>query len=380
MLLPPGRLHDALEPLRALLAGSDISVANYESATGDREVRPSHDISLVASPEWIRTAGEHFRALTVANNHACDLGRRGLEATIEAAALAGVVPIGGDDQDPWQTRVLVEKGGKRVCAVAWTSFVNSEARACPASGKLALAGLDGAGTRAIERAVARARGSGCDATIAIFHGGKEYELQTVSRLAQARVAAEAGADAIVVHHPHVPSAVQVYETRDGRRVPVFASLGNLVSNQGESYRPPLPPVSPGHYVSLNAWTRLGVLADLEWTWPTGGGPREHPKLAYGYHLLWTDNEHAADRDETMPRITVRPIDPLADHVLIDRLSTDPAGPVRLFEDPCWIERGITRCAPTSPARAARRRGAPLATDQALEGVRRSLSRRGSVGG
>jgi hypothetical protein len=132
-------------------------------------------------------------------------------------------------------------------------------------------------------------------------------------------------------------------------------VGNLVSNQGESYRPALPPFSPEHFVSLNAWTRLGVIADLQWAWPTEGGSRERPSLAYGYHLTWIDNEHAVRRAEPMPRITVRTLDPTEDRPLIDRLSIDPNGPIRLFEDPCWIERGVTRCTPTPSAQAARRR-------------------------
>src|SRR4029077_14255194 len=106
--------------------------------------------------------------------------------------------------------------------------------------------------------------SGCDAVITILHGGTEYEPQAPGPLLQARHAALAGADAVVIHHPHVPSPVEVIATPDGRRVPVFESVGNLVSNQGESYRLPLFPNSPRRLISLNAWTLLGVLADLEW--------------------------------------------------------------------------------------------------------------------
>jgi Bacterial capsule synthesis protein PGA_cap len=344
MLEDPSRLGDALEPLGPLFAGADLAVANYEAATGDPAAMGAHDISLVATSEWMRAASRYFHAVTVANNHACDLGRRGLESTLEAAREAHVTALGGDDRSPWQPRVLVEKEGRRVCAVAWTTFVNSEAHACPGSGKLAMAGYDSAGMHAIARAVSSARASGCDATVAIFHGGTEYEAQTPSALALAHVAAEAGADAVVIHHPHVPSPVSVYTTRDGRSVPVFASVGNLVSNQGESYRPEFRPVSPEHYVSLNAWTRLGVIADLEWSWPVETSTDTRPSLAYGYHLTWTENEHATNRAEPRPRITVRPLDPALDRSLIGRLETDPDGPTRLFDDPCWLERGVTRCA------------------------------------
>ena len=209
MLSLPERLHEALEPLGALLSGADIAVANYESATGDPGVLLGpHNISLAAPPSWLVAAGEHFHALSLANNHACDLGRRGLEGTVAAAHDAGVIALGADDKAPWQARVLVDKDGHRVCAVAWTTFVNkSEARACPASGKLAIAGQGAAG-RARHRPRDRrgARAAGCDATIAILHGGVEYGDAGVGRSGvQARVAADAGADAVVIHHPHVPS-------------------------------------------------------------------------------------------------------------------------------------------------------------------------------
>jgi poly-gamma-glutamate synthesis protein (capsule biosynthesis protein) len=347
MLLPPERLREALLPLGALLSTADIAVANYETSTGDPGRFPPRDISLAAPAEWLAAAGSSFGAVTVANNHACDLGARGLTATLAAARAAGVIAIGGDERSPWEPRTLVEKEGRRVCAIAWTTFVNAEGHACSGSGKLALAGLDREGEREIARAVAHARASGCDATIAIFHGGKEYETQQWSSLVQARVAAEAGADAVVIHHPHVPSPVRVYVARDGRRVPVFESVGNLVSNQGESYRPSYPPVSPEHLVSLNGWTRLGVIADFEWAWPVGAEPGAHPSLAYGFHLTWTDNEHATNRATAMPRIVVRPLDPAQDLALIARLRTDRDGPTDLFDDACWMDRHGSRCVPVA---------------------------------
>jgi hypothetical protein len=355
MLSPPERLHDALEPLGVLLSGADIAVANYETATGDPSVLLGpHNISLAAPPAWLAAAGEHFHALTLANNHACDLGRRGLEGTLAAARDAGVIALGADEKAPWQARVLVEKDGHRVCAVAWTTFVNTEARACPASGKLALAGQGAAGEHVIARAIAGARGAGCDATIAILHGGLEYETQDWAGQVQARVAADAGADAVVIHHPHVPSPVHLYETRDGRSVPVFVSVGNLVSNQGESYRPPMAATSPYRLVCMNAWTRLGVIADLEWSWPRDAS-HDRPSLAYGYHLTWTENEHATDRDAPMPRIVTHPLEP--EDPMAVRLARDKVGPTELFEDPCWMERGITRC-PTPAPRAPNAAGRP----------------------
>jgi poly-gamma-glutamate synthesis protein (capsule biosynthesis protein) len=345
MLLAPERLRDALAPLGFLFSTADIAVANYESSTGDASRFLPRDISLAAPPAWLAAAASSFRAVTVANNHACDLGRRGLEATLAAARDAGIIAIGGDEKRPWEPRTLVEKDGRRVCAVAWTTFVNADGHACSGSGKLALAGLDREGERAIGRALARARASGCAATVAIFHGGKEYETQRWSGLVHARVAADAGADAVVIHHPHVPSPVRVYVARDGRAVPIFESVGNLVSNQGESYRSSYPPVSPQRLVSLNGWTRLGVIADLEWAWPAGADHAVRPSFSYGFHLTWTDNEHATNRATAMPHIAVRLLDPIEDLALIGKLKTDRDGPTDLFDDVCWMDRHGSPCVP-----------------------------------
>ncbi len=362
-LSTPERVGEALAPLGPLLDQVDLAVANYESATGDaRFFGAGKSISLAAPPEWMgQIARSRFRALTVANNHACDLGKSGLEATLDAARSLDVIALGGDSVDPWRARVLEEKGGHRVCALAWTTIVNGGG-SCKRSGELAIAGFDRKGTTRIEHAVARARADGCDAVIAIIHGGREYAPQIWGPRLQARRAAEAGADAVVIHHPHVPSPVDVVTTQDGRRVPVFESVGNLVSNQGESWQPSLPPQSRERLISLNAWTRVGVLADLAWSWPArpsgasratsptpARGLRPHAPLSWGYHLVWTDNDHAAHRDDPTPNISVRPLDPTADRQLVERLATDEQGPKRLFFDGCWLEASSKRCDSSVPA-------------------------------
>jgi len=345
MLLPVERLHAALEPLAPLLATADVAVSNYETATGGTELfRGAHNMSLAVPDAWLAEAGTFFHAITVANNHACDLGRGGLTATLAAAKQAGVVAVGGDaGRDPWQPRVIDEKDGRKVCAVAWTTFVNAEGHACKASGELAIAGFDHKGSLAIELAVARARRSGCDGIVAIFHGGEEYVGPTLGVREQAKIAADAGADVVIVHHPHVPAPTEVIVTRDGRKVPVFESVGNLLSNQGESYELPNSPVSKTRLIAQNAWTRLGVLADLRWSWPAAAPFHERSSFTYGYHLTWTENDHLQHRADPMPHIATRPLDPKIDHALILRLSSDEQGPIRLFTDPCWLEASGARC-------------------------------------
>jgi poly-gamma-glutamate synthesis protein (capsule biosynthesis protein) len=314
-----------------------VVVGNYEAATGALE-KKAFRLAYAATPDWLESLpAAGIKAVTVANNHACDLDYDGVEATLEAADSGGLTVLGGDAKgDPWAPRVIAERGGKRVCAVAWTTFLNAEG-GCAKTVRLAVAPEGPAGRQKISAALLRARGA-CDATIAIVHGGVEYVPQTPGLITMARQAADAGADAVVMHHPHVASPVVVHRTKDGRKIPIFASVGNLVSNQGESWKPPMFPVlrENRRLVCVNGWTRLGVLADLAFDF---GSREAGAHLSWGFHLLWTDNEHAIDK-AVVPKIATRLLDPDKDAETLSRLSDDEAGPVDLFDDPCWIERPL----------------------------------------
>jgi Bacterial capsule synthesis protein PGA_cap len=345
-LVTPSAIHAALAPLAPLFAKADAVVANYEAATGDLDPKVAR-LEYAAPHGWLEELPKAgLQAVTVANNHACDLGEPGLDATLDAASKSGLVALGADATDPWAPRTIVEEGGKRICAVAWTTISNSDG-VCSRSRRLAVAPLTGAGKQRIDRALAKARAQ-CDATIAILHGGEEYAPQTTMVMDQASHAAEAGADAVIIHHPHIPSPVVVHPTRDGRNVPLFASVGNLVTNQGESWKPPMFPVLPENrrLVCVNGWTRLGVLADLSFAFDA-----KETRLDWGLHLVWIDNEHAVDRAIATPKIAARLLDPEKDRAIIDKLSEDTRGPRALFSDPCWIEHGSTSPRCTTPAGA-----------------------------
>ena len=354
----PASILAALAPLRPLFGQADAVIANYEAATGDVDPK-AFRLAYAAPAGWLEELPKAgLRGITVANNHACDLGAPGLEATLDAASKSGLLALGADGADPWEPRAIVEQNGKRICAVAWTTLSNAEG-GCSRSRHLAVATLDGAGKQRIDRAMAKARAM-CDATIAIFHGGQEYAPQTTLVVDQAVHAAEAGADAVIIHHPHIASPVIVHATKDGRQVPLFASVGNLVTNQGESWKPPMFPVLPENrrLVCVNGWTRLGVLADLSFTFDSspaaspGASPSKRPRLEWGTHLVWIDNEHAEDRNVATPRIAARLLHPQHDSVIIDALTMDRRGPLALFSDPCWLERTAGTGTLTHDARCA----------------------------
>lgn len=335
-LLEPASISAALAPLVPLFESADAAIVNYETATGSISGIDTSTLSLAAQPDWMRAVAQSkITAITLANNHACDLGRRGLAASVGTAAALSVTALGASTGDPWEPKTIASQDGRRVCAVAWTTFVNDRRHGCAEAGRLAVAPPSREGRMRVARAISRARRSGCDAVVAIAHGGEEYAPQTAGMMALANAAAEAGADAVVLHHPHVVSPLVVHDTEDGRHVPIFASLGNLVSNQGESWTSDYPATQRDrHIVYLNGWTRLGMIADLSFQLDA---PKQ--KLAgWGYHLVFVDSEHVLDKSNPHPRIAARPLDPTGDRTVIDKLARDAAGPRAVFEDRCWIEK------------------------------------------
>ncbi len=64
---------------------------------------------------------------------------------------------------------------------------------------------------------------------------------------------------------------------------------------------------------------------------------KRPALSFGYHLLWTDNEHAEDKKAESPKIATRLLDPDKDAAVIARLRDDARGPVAVFDDAAWIK-------------------------------------------
>lgn len=343
-LISPAAIGGALAPLAPLFGKADAAIANYEAATGEVDDKTAR-LAYAAPRGWLSALHDAgLKGVTVANNHTCDLGESGLSATLEAAPASGMLALGGDARDPWAPQVLAMRGNHTVCAVAWTTLMNAQG-GCSHSKQLAVAPPGRVGNARIDRAIARSLAE-CDATVAVFHGGQEYVPQTSTILEQAKHAAESGADAVVIHHPHVASPIVVHETRDGRKVPIFASVGNLATNQGESWKPSMFPVmrTNRRLVCVNGWTRLGVLADLSFSFSD-----ESVRLDWGFHLSWTDNQHAQDRNVAVPKIEARLLDPTADRVIIDKLREDSSGPNALFSDPCWFERAganDARCSAT----------------------------------
>jgi Bacterial capsule synthesis protein PGA_cap len=230
-------------PLVPVLRRNDAAVVNLEAPVSGQE-RPRRGANVFDAPPQM-LAGLKRAGVTVAsfaNNHCLDQGPQGIASTRAQLAEAGLKAVGaaGTEAEAWQPLVL-EKHGFTVGLLAMTRWRNGlrngQGAAQPhvPTAPYARDPETGGRSRAQVAALVRAEAAKVDALIVSMHWGVEDEsrpLREDRALAVALV--EAGALAVVGHHPHVLQPVEWITRKDGTRGLVAFSLGNLVSNQSAS--------------------------------------------------------------------------------------------------------------------------------------------------
>lgn len=243
----------AMEPVRDLIEGADLAVANLEGpaaanlvgANGTPVAEPpsrydgriydgyplfNYHPSIITD---LRRVG--FDVLQTANNHSLDRGSLGVDRT--AAALeAARMPYTGTRRSNvpaagfrWSTSYTVRRDGHayKFAFIACTFSTNGLP---DRRGQVLHCYNQRAELMAQIRALRADRGNA--AVIVMPHWGIEYQPRPAAQeVALAQDMAEAGATAIIGTHPHVVQPEAMLRTRDGRGVPIVYSLGNFISNQ-----------------------------------------------------------------------------------------------------------------------------------------------------
>jgi poly-gamma-glutamate synthesis protein (capsule biosynthesis protein) len=208
--------------LLPLLREADLRVVNCECA-----------LTRVRKPVWKSGAvfkGDpaHVKALRVvpfevaclANNHVLDYGVRGLAETLRVLHREGIRTVGaGLSEREACTPLTLTVNGIPLHIINFSEGEDLTA----ARGGPGVFGWDI--PRVIDEVRRRKRAGGI--VLAIGHCGLEYVPYPPPYVVTAfRAIADAGADCVIGHHPHVP---QGFERHRGR--PIFYSLGNFVFYQ-----------------------------------------------------------------------------------------------------------------------------------------------------
>lgn len=219
--------------IRGIASRADVAFANLENPVGTGTPIPFSGFRFRAEPETLgglKEAG--FDVLSIANNHMSDNGRAGVALTAQFLKEAGFAFAGaGENEAAARAPAVLDVQGQTVGFLAYgeSRFANQVHFAGEK-----LAGIALADPVHMKEDVAQARRTGAEVVIISLHAGTEYrETPDSYQRSLLDAAADAGADIVLGHHPHV---IQPLEKRGESWI--ISSLGNLVFDQmwGEHVR------------------------------------------------------------------------------------------------------------------------------------------------
>lgn len=222
------------------LRDADLTIINLESPfinTKDYFV-PTGSFIFKTDPsaiEGLILAG--IDLVSLANNHSLNQGLTGLQESFSILNEAGIKYVGaGNNELEARQAEIFEINGERFALLAY---------AYPDDNSVATSNQAGIANMDIDRMKADVRRLKEEGNIVIvnMHAGTEYVTEpNWQQVNFAHAAIEAGAEAVIGHHPHWPQTFEFYQGK-----PIIYSLGNLVFDQMWSLE-----------------TRQGLLAKLSW--------------------------------------------------------------------------------------------------------------------
>ncbi|QPM90562.1 CapA family protein [Pseudooceanicola algae] len=239
----------------AIAAGADLSIGNFEIPLTDRGQPVEKLLNIRTSPDVAdSTPALGLKVVTIANNHAVDYGREGLEDTERLLRQAGLDVIGAGTDRARAARLTVHRvGGVRVGIIAFSTLTPTGMAASDLRG--GISGLhvetgyeidpwyqqEEPGDPSVVKIRTRIRAedltwaqdrvraarADCDVLIVTLHWGfgSGEDLAEYQRpLAEAMI--DAGADVIHGHHPHAIHAIGFHAGK-----PILFSAGTYLGQQ-----------------------------------------------------------------------------------------------------------------------------------------------------
>lgn len=246
----PARGLEALSPdIKKLFAKSDIVLANLECTLPGPEKVPTEP-RVFSTTEQIRSLKEAgINLVTLGNNHCFDAGEQGFVKLRDFLDDLEIDHFGaGLNIAEAAAPIIVESNGIKV---AFLAVVDKS------SGMHRYADEKTSGVAPLKQKHVCQQieqlSKQVDHIIVSPHWGEErFRIPSPEQIGQAKSFIEAGAAAVIGHHPHVLQGMSQYKNR-----PVIYSLGNFFAN--EVYW------ESGDYLTWNRFERTGCILTLEFS-------------------------------------------------------------------------------------------------------------------
>jgi len=218
--------------IKSLVENSDIAFINQETVMAGEEYGYTGYPAFNTPQSLAKTLAETgFDIVNHANNHAMDMGRTGLYATLDLwDTIQGITVIGA--RKDGEHHLLITKNNITIGFLSYTYGLNGNP--LPANNPNLVSLIN---RNKMEEEIDALRPL-CDFLIVSMHWGDEYRLLEpgADQIDMAQFLAQHNVDLIIGHHPHVLQRVEKLPRPDGKETLCFYSLGNFVSNQREKER------------------------------------------------------------------------------------------------------------------------------------------------
>jgi poly-gamma-glutamate synthesis protein (capsule biosynthesis protein) len=234
---------------------ADFGFVNLETPVAPMNSRGSKPFQFDAPINLLRAlTASGVRIVSFANNHVFDQGQAGFKETLlhlrdEKLLVTGAADTVADLLKP----TVTEKNGITVGWIGATRWLNgnrnpvrdTEPHVAFVPYANDSSGAPGLSEAALVAAVSEAS-MHYDLVVVSIHWGIEYATTPLDAdVALAHKLLDAGASAVIGHHPHVLQTIETYVTPDGRSTVILYSLGNFLSNQSRNFVQGLTPDKTG---------------------------------------------------------------------------------------------------------------------------------------
>lgn len=228
---------DPFANVATVLQDADLTIGNLECAIvkeGHAEDKPFTFRGPVKALPLLK---KYFSAVSLANNHSGDWGKRGFLTELDLLRETGIPFFGGGANAREARRPLVLSArGKRIAFLGYSDYPPRRFAAGPSTpGTAWLVEKDA--VRDIQQAKKQA-----DFVVLFLHWGEDLEpTVTPEQKTMGHALIDAGADAVIGGHPHLTQDEEWYKDK-----PIVYSIGNFVFD----YFPYDPPVWKAWIVRL----------------------------------------------------------------------------------------------------------------------------------
>jgi poly-gamma-glutamate synthesis protein (capsule biosynthesis protein) len=212
--------------VKSIVENADLAFINQETVMAGERFGYSGYPAFNTPQSLARTlADTGFDIVNLANNHAMDMGKAGLEATLDFLDTIKEFTVIGARKSGESARIIT-KNNITLGFLSYTFSLNGIALPRDNPNIVSMINRN---TMAREIDALRPL---CDFLIVSMHWGDEYQTEPGrEQIDLARFLAEHSVDLIIGHHPHVLQKFDTVTAANGRKTLCFYSLGNFASNQ-----------------------------------------------------------------------------------------------------------------------------------------------------